>query len=60
MTLKIIIINDSSNPTDRAVEVERLGIYTPTKTVLKSGERMEGYVFEGSEFHVKETDPPSL
>lgn len=54
MTLKIIIVNDPSNPTDRAVEVERLG-YDPRKTILKAGQALDGLVFEGSEFHVKET-----
>jgi hypothetical protein len=59
MTLKIVIVNDAGNPSDRVVEVERQGVYMTAKTVIKAGESMEGMVYDGSEYHAKEIPPPA-
>ena len=53
MTLKIMIVNTPDNPTDRIIEVERLGVF-PGKRNLFAGMSMDGLVFEGSEYHIRE------
>lgn len=56
MTLRILIVNMPENPTDRVIEVERVG-YTE-KRVLWGGQSMDGLVFEGSEYHIREAAIP--
>lgn len=58
MTLKILIVNTPDNPQDRVIEVARHGSYEG-KTVLWAGMSMEGLVFDGSEYHVKEIAVPA-
>lgn len=57
MTIRITITNCDGNPTDKVVEVEGQGVYDSTKTILTPGQSFEGYVFDGSEYHVKEVKP---
>ena len=58
MTLKVLIVNTPDNPTDKIIEVEHVGVTNPGKRNLFAGMSMDGLVYEGSEYHIREAAIP--
>lgn len=55
MTLRILIVNDPGNPTDKEAAVKVCGP-SPYERMLKGGQAVDVLLYEGQEITVKEAD----